>query len=195
MKELLYTDVLSLADIAMNSKCSGDSYDLVKRVLLEVVSNSGLEVYADPMITDSMPEIEKQFHVLINAKQLPAGIISKKFHCLFVDPDIGLSEKKTKLHVTFYELQNKLSIVWDLIFVYDQSFSRSIKSNERIQIKLMKLRLIGLNAFYYASHANFLFVSKDKNILEMVEQKLLGFGIPNKIIVKYVNPENVKRFL
>ena len=106
----------------MNPKWFGDSYDLVKRVLLEAVINSGLDVYTDPMFTDNSSEIENQFYNLINSKPLTAGITSSKYRALFLDPDTGLSEKKTKQHVTFNEIFVKLSTGWNLIIVFDQSF-------------------------------------------------------------------------
>ena len=52
--------------------------------------------------------------------------------------------------------------------------------------KLQKLNQLGVKAFYYSSHANFLFTSLEENTLERVEQKLLGIGIPKNRIIKNV---------
>jgi len=167
----------------MNSKYFGDSYDLVKRVLLEVVSALGLEVYAEPLFTDYNPEVEQQYYKLIKAKPFTPGAIPNKSHCLFMDPDTGLHENKSLKHVTYEEIKEKCD-GWALVIVFDQSFSRREKTIEVMKGKLGKLAKIGTNAFYYASHTNFLFASTDKSILKTVGQNLLGIGIPNGRIIK-----------
>jgi len=167
----------------MNSKWLGDSLDLTKRVLLGAIAETGLKVFADPMITDIDGSISNDYYKLIKANPiLPKGIIPPGC-CLFLDPDTGISERKSKSHVTFSEIKENCSLGYDLIVVFDQSFSRSSKKNEMIINKLNKLRTLGISGFYYDSHANFLFATSKPEILKNIKNKLREIGIPLERIV------------
>jgi hypothetical protein len=167
----------------MNSKWLGDSFDLVKRVLLEAVAETGLEVFADPMLTDKDVNIPNDYFRLINAKQvLPDGQITSG-RCLFLDPDTGISGKKGKSHITVKDISRNLSLGYDLVVVFDQSFSRNSDIIKSINDKLEVLDKEGVKGFYYNSHANFLFASAQKDILKKVMNSLLEIGIPSDRLI------------
>lgn len=170
----------------MNSKWLGDSLDLTKRVLLVAVAETGLNVFADPMQTDIDGSISNDYYKLIRANpNMPTGRIPSG-SCLFLDPDTGISERKSKSHVTFSEIEGKCSLGYDLIIVFDQSFSRSKNKNELIINKLNKLKALGISGFYYDSHANFLFASSKPGILKNIKNKLREIGIPTTRLISNI---------
>jgi len=172
----------------MKEQWFGDSYDLVKRVLLEAVSDSGFEVFADPMITEADFDNIEQYFRLIKAKPLPADFTTNDGTCLFLDPNTGISKdtkKRSKHHITVTKLKERLSA--GLIVVYDQSFNFQINPFITIQEKLSELNNHSISGFYYASHANFLFASKKVEVLEKVKLKLLDIGIPSSRLINLGN--------
>lgn len=101
----------------MNSKYFGDSYDLVKWLLLECVSNVGSYVYTNPMFTDDNAEYEDYYYSLIKTNKLSSISEDRQDGCLFFDPETGLSYKNSKRHVTFTEILQKLFEGYRFLFI------------------------------------------------------------------------------
>lgn len=100
-----------------------------------------------------------------------------------LDPDTGIRKKKSKQHVTIKCIADKL-LHYDVVFSFDQSFSRGGSAVEQIREKLVLLQETGNYGFYYDSHARFLFAAKSIETLGEVEQQLLELGLPVSRIVK-----------
>jgi hypothetical protein len=66
----------------------------------------------------------------------------------------------------------------EIVFSFDQSFSRSVKSREQMDQKLSLLKKEGATGFYYDSHACFLFSSKLPEVLANLKRYLVSTGLP-----------------
>ena len=67
---------------------------------------------------------------------------------------------------------------YDLVFAFDQSFSRQANSREAMQAKLDQLQNFGIQGMYYDSHARFLFASKRSDELKELREHLVQLGMP-----------------
>jgi len=161
----------------MNTKYFGDSYDLVKRVFIQVLKSEGYTVHVDPMFTDENAAMERDFYLLIGAERTLAKSPRSELTALFVDPDIGIGKKATKKHVTVQNLANRLES-YALIMVFDQSFQRGHES-EGMQEKLSDFSGQGVSGFFFNSHAKFFFGSLRREPVEKCISALLRLGIPN----------------
>ena len=135
----------------MNPEWFGDSYDIVKNFFVHTLIAMRYEVYIDPMFTGDWNGKKEDFIKFIGAKlhndsEKPAGKLA-----LFVDPDTGIKEKASTKHITFETIKQRLEI-YELVFSFDQSFSRSISFEERMQEKLSILKKLDVNGLYYKSH-------------------------------------------
>ena len=183
----------------------GDSYDIVKRTLLEWLSSCGTWT-AHPMQFTSPPdrEFEKQYcqflgvdllktatpNDLTDRKALVDAASSASDH-LFLDPDKGLQTRSkpiSKEHITVEELARiaKTPARSDkLILVYDQSFLRVLTDEERrcrTREKLASLRKKDVHAIAYHSHANFVLASADKQVLMKARQLLEDELPPERLL-------------
>ncbi len=157
----------------MNSKHLGDSYDLVKRVLLDVLKGFG------KWSVLHMPT--NKLDIASYEKLLGAKVSKTDKGDLFVDPDNGIAlKKKSPKHILIDTLIAEIESRPDsLILVFDQSFSRG-KEKEGRKKKQRRLRMAGIYSFYYGSHASFLVAGKNKKKVEQAQQRLLGLGIPQE---------------
>jgi hypothetical protein len=137
----------------------------------------------DPMLTGEWNGNEKHFYKFLNADPLSKENRSKIKSALLLDPDTGIGKKKTKKHVTINCIAEKLKY-YDVVFSFDQSFSRGGNATDKIKEKLMKLKETGNYGFYYDSHARFLFAAKSKKHLEDIEKQLLSTGLPKSRLFK-----------
>ncbi|NOX33419.1 MAG: hypothetical protein GXP56_06725 [Deltaproteobacteria bacterium] len=165
----------------MNPQWFGDSYDIVKRFFIEQLNAAGYQVLVDPMLTGEWNELKTDFYRFLKASPLTEKSTRKS--ALLLDPDIGIGKKKTKQHITIGDIADHL-LRHEVVFSFDQSFSRVGNATEKIQEKLMLLKKTGNYGFYYDSHARFLFAAKSSEILYEVEQQILSSGLPSKRIVK-----------
>lgn len=159
----------------MNPQWFGDSFDIVKRFFVENLNEIGYHVVVDPMLTGEWNGLENKFYKLLKASPLSKNIKTKS--ALLLDPDTGVGRKRTKQHVTIKCIVNQLS-KYDIVFSFDQSFSRAGSATEKMNEKLMHLKKTGNYGFYYDSHARFLFTAKSKETLKEFEQQLLSSGLP-----------------
>jgi len=170
----------------MNPEWFGDSYDIVKRFFVENLQSIEYSVVVDPMLTgkwDSL-EDEKKFYRFLRA--LPLGAAGGGKTALLLDPDTGIGQRRTKRHVTIAIIASHLRD-HEIVFAYDQSFSRARDATVEMKEKMAKLEEEGYTGFYYDSHAKFLFAARSDESLNAVEQQLLSTGLPESRLVKLRN--------
>jgi hypothetical protein len=161
----------------MNPEHFGDSFDFVKRFFINELRVLGYEVTIDPMLTGNWNGSELDFFRLIGAEPQKLATSDNSKAALFLDPDIGVKVKGGKQHVSYTRLATEAS-TYDLVFTFDQSFSRAEAIALIMQSKLDELGQLGLHAMYYDSHAKFLFVSKQTDLLADLRAHLVDLGLP-----------------
>lgn len=166
----------------MNPKWFGDSYDIVKKFFVDTLKDIGYEVYIDPMFTGNWNEKEQHFINFIGAKLNDGFEIPARKSAILVDPDTGIKEKASSKHVNFNTIIQNLD-KYEIVFLFDQSFSRSKSSEEQMQKKLSTLNKLGGNGFYYDSHTKFLFASKNLNAINAIRERPLQIGIPRTRLI------------
>ena len=119
-------------------------------------------------------EIVKRFFV---------DTLKSEGYSVFIDPMFTIGKRKTKQHVTIEGIAKHLE-TFDLVFSFDQSFSRSREPLDQMSEKLNRLRSTGNYGFYYDSHARFLFASGKLKLLNEFKEGLKKTGLPPKRIVE-----------
>ncbi|HEY2323176.1 MAG TPA: hypothetical protein VGJ82_09980 [Thermoanaerobaculia bacterium] len=164
----------------MNTKYLGDSYDLVKRFFSRELTNIGYEVVADPMFTGPWADADKSR--LLNLVQVSPerkNVVGRT--ALFLDPDTGIHERQSRHHVSYARIAGETES-YQLVFSFDQSFSRREAPITVIRRKIEAMRALGCSAMYYDSHARFLFASRVDAVMELREH-LLSVGLPGSRLV------------
>lgn len=82
-----------------------------------------------------------------------------------------------KQHVSFDRVVREAT-THELVFSFDQSFSRQAKPRDVMQAKLAAVSSRGGRAMYYDSHARFLFVSLKEHPLQELREHLVSLGLP-----------------
>jgi len=165
----------------------GDSFDIVKRSLLEWLGVLGAwSVF--PMFTDDWPEDQLQIYRrilqvdLVSHEKLTRmtdrkAFFSKAYNCsthLFLDPDTGLmlgdgTERTSLAHIYLPELLRIVKRNSDLLtMIFDQSINRGDKNIDKegqLRAKLGKLQSEGVFGFAYVSHACFLLVGMNHDLV------------------------------
>jgi hypothetical protein len=136
-------------------------------------------VKVDAMLTGNWNSTEDQFYRLIGA--WPSDGQAEK-QVLFVDPDTGVHKTQSSKHIT-YERLAVLTHSYNLVFSFDQSFSRQHAPNLVIKEKLATLAALGCQAMYYDSHARFLFASRQMEPIHELRSHLLSLGMPASRLV------------
>lgn len=192
----------------MNQEKFGDSYDMVKRSLLGWLSSQGAWA-VHPMFTDDDPAgyRDDYCHLLgVDSGRLvfPGTITGvnredwlepaeKCEHHLFIDPDTGVpltARGKSKVlhqYLLYADLVDiaKADIRKDkLTLIYDQSVAYNQDKEQILKEKLVRLQRRQVHGLAYMSHASFLLVSKDKDLLKYAHNALLkNSGIPDNRFV------------
>lgn len=166
----------------MNPEWFGDSFDIVKRYFVTVLKEAGFSVYVDPMFTGDGESIEREFHAFLGAPRNNGDNSSRQKSALLLDPDTGVGKKKTAQHVTINDIARDLEN-HSIVFSFDQSFSRNRAGDVQMMEKLNNLSGMGVHAFYYDSHARFLFAATSKSDIELVVSALRISGLPQSRIV------------
>jgi hypothetical protein len=166
----------------MNPEWFGDSYDIVKKFFIHTLQGMDYEVYIDPMFTGDWDGKKEDFIKFIGDKLHNDSGKPVVKSALFVDPDTGIKEKVSPKHITFKAIRQRLER-YEIVFSFDQSFSRSISSEERMQEKLSILKKLDVNGLYYNSHTKFLFASKKVTVIDAIREELLKKGLPNTRII------------
>ncbi len=165
----------------MNPAWLGDSYDVVKRFLLGLAGQTGYELYVDPMFTgDPSPAERDAFLSFVGAELAPQANPPRR-SALLIDPDTGIS-RKSQRHVALDEIAARCHS-YELLIVFDQSFSRSHHSITKMGEKLSALFALGVSGFYYDSHARFLLCSRSEEALKAFHAHLLATGLPKRRLV------------
>ena len=166
----------------MNPLYVGDSYDLVKRFFGQELGKLGYEVAVDPRFTGEWSGQEASFFRLIGAKHVKDLVTPNARRALLMDPDTGINEAGGTKHVSFDQIR-KAADEYEMVFVFDQSFSRQHDSAEVIVKKLAGLTRTGLQAMYYNSHARFAFASKDESAIKKLHRHLVSTGLPESRLI------------
>jgi len=165
----------------MNPQWFGDSFDIVKRFFIGNIREMGYQVFVDPMFTDEWDGLENKFYNFLGAVPLPLENLATPSGktALLLDPDTGIGPKTTKKHVTVSMIIKCLQ-EHEIVFSFDQSFSRGSNALEQMGKKLSLLKKEGAVGFYYNSHARFLFSSKSPEVLANLKRHLVTAGLPEK---------------
>ena len=227
----------------MNCKLFGDSYDIVKRGMLQWLSPCG-NWSAHPMFTDPDPTEMDQPCQRFNGKCREerrcghAGTFQRDYgrflgvqivndqicrrpgvpsdrkawlsaaeHCqdhLFLDPNTGVpfdtetgcprtgpgTGNRPNKAYKHYLMADELATIADcraskLTLVFDQSINFDGDKTEQVEAKLRWFRHKRIYGFVYRSHAAFLLVSKDRDMLAYAKAVLLASSkIPNDRLIK-----------
>jgi hypothetical protein len=163
----------------MNPQWFGDSFDIVKRFFIDNIREMGYQVFIDPMLTGEWNRLENKFYDFIGAVPLKNLPTSSGRTALFLDPDKGIAPKQTKQHVTIRKIIDYLQ-KHEIVFSFDQSFSRGVNASEQMRKKLSLLKKEGAAGFYYDSHARFLFSAKSQKVLTNLKHHLVAVGLPKE---------------
>ncbi|OVE78617.1 hypothetical protein BVY01_04940 [bacterium I07] len=166
----------------MNPEWFGDSYDIIKRYFVGLLKSNGYRVFVDPMFTGNWQVIQEAFYRFVGAPKFDGNKNSGERTALLLDPDTGIGKHKTAKHITIDTIIEELK-QHDLVFSFDQSFSRNRTANEQMIEKLNFLSDKGLFAFYYDSHARFLFVGKSQTDMEIVLHAIQKTGLPKSRLI------------
>jgi hypothetical protein len=185
----------------MNPKFFGDSYDIVKKSLISWLK-PGSEWAVHPMFTEEVPSADAcDFARFLNAellssKVLKAGIDLKEYfepcrgvHNLFLDPDTGVrvEGRQSVRHILGETL---VEIVCDrpqaLTLVFDQSYTRAAETERTEEIRQKLAFFAGHNVYglAYNSHATFLLLCKNLELLNQAYKSLENSGLPRKRILR-----------
>jgi hypothetical protein len=162
----------------------GDSYDAVKRLWAGALSDWA-PLYADPAFIpqELYADFTKMTLVPILGKDRPA------FYSLLNDPDTGIftpdrpAQRIGRSHTSLEAIRIQLSDpAIGCVVTFDQSNHRKAGWSARDQRmeKLSWLNQKGIAAFYYVSHAPFMFASSTTDNIEEVMRRLEREGIPRE---------------
>ena len=189
----------------MDPKWFGDSYDIVKRSLLQWLSECGTWA-VHPMFSSSVclafaEEFSSFLEApLVTTAPVPARSERESYfgHAiawgstdhLFFDPDTGLSLPGSKSGEKHLKAEELAKIVTGrrgkLALVYDQSFSRGDNKEDQIKQKLDWLQKRGVYGLVYCSHANFILASSDEKVLSNAETILREVSrLPSNRFITY----------
>lgn len=163
----------------MNSKWFGDSFDIIKRFFIGNIREMGYQVFVYPMFTGEWNGLENKFYDFLGAAPLENLATPSGKTALLLDPDTGIGLKPTKQHVTVRMIVNYLQ-EHEIVFSFDQSFSRGGDALKKMCEKLSLLKKEGAAGFYYNSHACFLFSAKSPEVLANLKHHLVLTGLPEE---------------
>ena len=104
------------------------------------------------------------------------------------DPDTGIrlpdedNQSESRKHITLATICGQLRReAARAIVTFDQSDYRhsKLKLDEQRRVKMRYITASGLFAFYYVSHAPFLFAFPSADMRHELRQRLLSFGVPD----------------
>ena len=161
----------------------GDSYDAVKRLWQQALSQWA-PLYAEPHF---IPEdLQEEFTRLTGIPMLSDAPLQP--YSILNDPDTGIrlpgeyNQGESRTHIALPSIRRQFQRAGlRAVITFDQSDyrHRDLKRDQQRRAKLRFLADTGLFAFYYVSHAPFLFVFPDVESKQQLKERLLSFGIPN----------------
>jgi len=152
----------------------------------------GYTVYIDPLFTGDWAGQETTFYRFLGVEPLTVATPASAQTALFLDPDTGVNEKGRSSHVSYGRLVVEAK-TYSVVFAFDQAFSRAGEAGPKLQAKLNKLSELGCAALYYASHAHFLFVSRERERLHQLRGELLARGLPASRLVEAAPNPTIER--
>ncbi|MEX2138036.1 MAG: hypothetical protein WD894_02155 [Pirellulales bacterium] len=160
----------------------GDSYDAVKRLWRQLLADWA-PLYAEPrfLLKDLHEDFTRLTGIPVLSDQRPHK------YSILNDPDTGIrlpgeeNQAEGRTHITVAAIVEQLRTQGPrCVVTFDQSDYRNsdLKRDEQRRAKLQALREGGCPAFYYGSHAPFLFAFPTIEALQQLEGRLIQAGIP-----------------
>ena len=185
----------------MDLKHFGDSYDVVKKSLLQWLSTFGLwaahPMFTHPTSADQAEEFSRFLGVPLVSAEVLTGMRDRseyfkschQYHNLFLDPDTGIRLKNIgpRRSTGFIFAKEMIDLVrvrpQALTMAFDQSLARG-REREQIRSKLVHFADQGVHGFAYASHASFVVLGQSKLLIQQAHAKLLASSaLPTNRIV------------
>ena len=159
----------------------GDSYDAVKRLWCDLlIKRAPLQADARFVPEDLRKEYTCLTGIPILADQRPDA------YSILNDPDTGIRRpdqpnwNRGRTHICIESIAQQLTNDAVLcVITYDQSFDRRLSHRQQRQAKMEALRQAGYHAFYYVSHAPFLFAFPNEQAEREVRSILVRAGVPD----------------
>jgi len=171
----------------MKRQFLGDSYDAVKR-LWQQTFVEWAPLLAEPKFVPE--DIQHDFTALTRIPVLATNHRPQNYS-IFNDPDTGIrlpdrgNQREGVSHINLATIasQAKTAAV-RCVITFDQSHHRESGFSPRDQrnAKVLWLEREGLHAFYYVSHAPFLFTFSELTNMRQARNLLLAAGIPDSRI-------------
>jgi hypothetical protein len=170
----------------MKRQFLGDSYDAVKRLWQETFSEWA-PLFAEPRFIPK--DIRNDFTTVTRIPLLSDHL--PPVYSMFNDPDTGIrlpdreNQKEGLTHISLATIENQLrNPAVRCVVTFDQSHHREpgFTPADQRNAKLSWLRHQQLHAFYYVSHAPFLFAFSEPKHMKEARELLLKVGIPQSRI-------------
>lgn len=166
----------------MKREYLGDSFDIVKRLWRDLFA-AWAPMYAEPRFIPR--ELQSDYTHLTGIRMLGPEIVSA--YSLLNDPDTGIRAPDAKVqsegrsHIvlsTIVDQCNRQGV--QVVVTFDQSSHRTagLGAPQQRAAKLHHLARSKIAAFYYVSHAPFLFASSSSDALKHTVRLIQGAGIP-----------------
>lgn len=186
----------------MDLKHFGDSYDIVKKALLQWLSPFGPWA-AHPMFTHAVTDIEAAaFSNFLGVPLASTAVIAVDSdrpeyfaacgdcRSIFLDPDTGVRlhrrEPKRATEFIFADEIVKIAKIKErgLVLVFDQSLARG-SERDHVQAKLDHFMAQGIDGFAYISHASFLVLGRSGALVRDARNHVVAIsGLPEGRIVR-----------
>lgn len=185
----------------MDLKHFGDSYDIVKKSLLQWLAPFG-PWGAHPMFSHPVSEIEAEsFSRFLAVPLTSTAVISlasdrpnyfrESGNCrsIFLDPNTGVrlhrgeSRRATEFVFSDEVVEMARTKSKGLVLVFDQSLARG-SEREQVRAKLASFSEQGIDGFAYISHASFLILGQSSELVRDARSAvLISSGLPEARIV------------
>jgi hypothetical protein len=170
----------------MKREYFGDSYDMVKRFWAQLLSPVA-PLYAEPRFIPT--DLQAAFTRLTGIGMLPQAPPHR--YCLLNDPDTGVHapgardrpQRRSHIALACIASQCRRPGV-ECVVTFDQSASRTPgrpRAQQREE-KLRHLASLGIPAFYYVSHAPFLFAFGSQAAASRIAEIVRDAGLPDSLM-------------
>jgi len=166
----------------MKREFFGDSFDAVKRLWRDT-----LQEWA-PLHAESRFIPEELKADFTRLTKIPVfTVIPTRSFSIFNDPDTGIrlpgeaNQKEGRSHISIDTISQQLRMDHlKCVVTFDQSYYRHSKGShsEQRRSKMREIESNGFHAFYYVSHAPFLFAAPSAQLLSELKGILNAAGIP-----------------
>ncbi len=170
----------------MKRQYLGDSYDAVKRLWQEIFAQWA-PLHADPRFVPE--DVRTEFTAFTRIPIMTQRILAA--HSILNDPDTGIrlptgaSQAEGRSHITLSTICSQLkNASVRCVITYDQSNhrKRGLTPESQRNAKLQWLRREKISAFYYVSHAPFLFAFSKPKLMQGAITRLQRAGVPSSRI-------------